>query len=91
MLSARSAAPGTTPVSYTHLGAPLIMGAPNLCVDTPAMWDFSKKMNVPIAGKDFKSGQTLMKTVLAPMFKTRMPVSYTHLYQHVDFRIIAYP
>ena len=48
------------------------MGAPNLCVDTPAMWEFSKKMNVPISGKDFKSGQTLMKTVLAPMFKTRM-------------------
>ena len=44
----------------------------NLCVDTPAMWEFSKKMNVPISGKDFKSGQTLMKTVLAPMFKTRM-------------------
>ena len=53
-------------------GAPFIMGAPNLCVDTPAMWEFSKKMNVPISGKDFKSGQTLMKTVLAPMFKTRM-------------------
>ena len=50
-------------------GAPFIMGAPNLCVDTPAMWEFSKKMNVPISGKDFKSGQTLMKTVLAPMFK----------------------
>ncbi len=53
-------------------GAPFVMGAPNLCVDTPAMWEFSKKMNVPISGKDFKSGQTLMKTVLAPMFKTRM-------------------
>lgn len=53
-------------------GCPFIMGAPNLCVDIPAMWEFSEKMNVPIAGKDFKSGQTLMKTVLAPMFKTRM-------------------
>ena len=53
-------------------GAPFVMGAPNLCVDIPAMWEFSKKMNVPIAGKDFKSGQTLMKTVLAPMFKTRL-------------------
>ena len=53
-------------------GAPFIMGAPHLCVDIPAMWEFSKKMNVPLAGKDFKSGQTLMKTVLAPMFKTRM-------------------
>ena len=53
-------------------GAPFIMGAPNLCVDIPAMWEFSKQQCVPIAGKDFKSGQTLMKTVLAPMFKTRM-------------------
>ena len=53
-------------------GAPFIMGAPNLCVDMPAMWEFSAKQHVPIAGKDFKSGQTLMKTVLAPMFKTRM-------------------
>jgi myo-inositol-1-phosphate synthase len=53
-------------------GAPFIMGAPNLCVDTPAMWELSKKVGMPITGKDFKSGQTLMKTVLAPMFKTRM-------------------
>lgn len=53
-------------------GAPFIMGAPNLCVDIPAMWEFSQQNQVPIAGKDFKSGQTLMKTVLAPMFKTRM-------------------
>ena len=53
-------------------GAPFIMGAPNLCVDIPAMWELSEKKQVPIAGKDFKSGQTLMKTVLAPMFKTRM-------------------
>jgi myo-inositol-1-phosphate synthase len=53
-------------------GAPFVMGAPNLCVDTPAMWELSKATGVPIAGKDFKSGQTLMKTVLAPMFKTRM-------------------
>ena len=53
-------------------GAPFVMGAPNLCVDTPAMWELAEKTNMPIAGKDFKSGQTLMKTVLAPMFKTRM-------------------
>jgi myo-inositol-1-phosphate synthase len=53
-------------------GAPFIMGAPNLCVDTPAMWEFSAKQNVPICGKDFKTGQTMMKTVLAPMLKTRM-------------------
>ena len=53
-------------------GAPFIMDAPNLCVDMPAMWEFSKEMNVPICGKDFKTGQTMLKTVLAPMLKTRM-------------------
>lgn len=53
-------------------GCPFIMGAPNLCVDMPAMWEFSKKMGAPISGKDFKTGQTLMKTVLAPALKTRM-------------------
>lgn len=53
-------------------GCPFIMGAPNLCIDTPAMWEFSAKMNVPICGKDYKTGQTMMKTVLAPMLKTRM-------------------
>lgn len=40
-------------------GAPFIMGAPNLCVDIPAMWEFSKKQNIPIAGKDFKSGSDI--------------------------------
>jgi len=53
-------------------GAPFIMGAPNLCLDIPAMWEFSAEKKVPIAGKDFKTGQTMMKTVLAPMLKTRM-------------------
>ena len=53
-------------------GVPFIMGAPNLCIDIPAMWQLSEKMNVPICGKDFKTGQTMMKTVLAPAFKTRM-------------------
>lgn len=52
-------------------GAPFVMGAPNLCIDIPAMWEFAKQQNVPIAGKDFKTGQTLMKTVLAPMLRTR--------------------
>ena len=52
-------------------GAPFIMGAPNLCLDIPAMWQFARKKQVPIAGKDFKTGQTLMKTVLAPMLRTR--------------------
>lgn len=53
-------------------GVPFIMGAPNLTVDIPAMWEFAKVMNVPICGKDFKTGQTMMKTVLAPALKTRM-------------------
>ena len=52
-------------------GAPFVMGAPNLCIDIPAMWNFAKQQNVPIAGKDFKTGQTLMKTVLSPMLRTR--------------------
>ena len=53
-------------------GVPYINGAPNLTVDMPAIWDLCKKYNVPICGKDFKTGQTMLKTVLAPMFKTRM-------------------
>ena len=51
---------------------PFANGAPNLCVDFPAMWDLAREMHVPIAGKDFKTGQTLMKTILAPGFKARM-------------------
>ncbi|MDR0995474.1 MAG: inositol-3-phosphate synthase [Tannerella sp.] len=53
-------------------GCPFIMGAPNLCVDTPAMWELAEKQHMPICGKDYKTGQTMMKTVLAPMLKTRM-------------------
>lgn len=53
-------------------GCPFVMGAPNLCVDTPAMWELAELRHLPITGKDFKSGQTMMKTVLAPMIKTRM-------------------
>lgn len=53
-------------------GAPFLMGAPNLCVDTPALWEFAKQKGVAIGGKDFKTGQTMIKTVLAPMLKTRM-------------------
>ncbi|MEG1998495.1 MAG: inositol-3-phosphate synthase [Bacteroidales bacterium] len=53
-------------------GVPFINGAPALTVDMPAIWDLADKMNVPICGKDFKTGQTMMKTVLAPMLKTRM-------------------
>lgn len=53
-------------------GVPFIMGAPNTCLDFPAMWQFAEKVQVPIAGKDFKTGQTMMKTVLSAAFRTRM-------------------
>jgi myo-inositol-1-phosphate synthase len=53
-------------------GVPFINGAPNLTVDVPAMVELAQTVGVPIAGKDFKSGQTLLKTVLAPMLKARM-------------------
>jgi myo-inositol-1-phosphate synthase len=50
---------------------PYANGAPNLSVDFPAAWELAREKRVPIAGKDFKTGQTLMKTVLAPAFKAR--------------------
>ncbi len=53
-------------------GVPFANGAPNLTVDVPAMIELSKTHNAPICGKDFKTGQTLLKTVLSPMFKARM-------------------
>jgi myo-inositol-1-phosphate synthase len=53
-------------------GVPFANGAPNLTVDIPALEDYAKSKNVPIGGKDFKTGQTLLKTVLAPAFKARM-------------------
>ncbi len=53
-------------------GVPFANGAPNLTVDIPAMQELAKKNGVPIAGKDFKTGQTLMKTILAPGFKARL-------------------
>jgi myo-inositol-1-phosphate synthase len=52
-------------------GVPFINGAPNLTVDVPAMAQLAHTAGAPIAGKDFKSGQTLVKTVLAPMLKAR--------------------
>jgi myo-inositol-1-phosphate synthase len=54
------------------LGIPYLNGAPNLTVDIPAMWQLAEKTQTPIAGKDFKTGQTMLKTVLSPMLKTRM-------------------
>jgi len=52
-------------------GAPFIMGAPNTTVDIPAMWELSEKTHMPIAGKDFKTGQTLVKSGFAPIIGTR--------------------
>jgi len=53
-------------------GVPFLNGAPNLTVDVPAMVELARQNGVPIGGKDFKTGQTLMKTILAPGFKARM-------------------
>ncbi len=52
-------------------GAPFIMGAPNTTVDIPAMWELSEKTCMPISGKDFKTGQTLVKSGFAPIIGTR--------------------
>jgi myo-inositol-1-phosphate synthase len=53
-------------------GVPFVNGAPNLTVDIPALVALSKKNAAPVAGKDFKTGQTFMKTILAPAFKARL-------------------
>ena len=53
-------------------GVPYSNGAPNLTVDIDALQELAKKNGVPIGGKDFKTGQTLMKTILAPGFKARL-------------------
>jgi myo-inositol-1-phosphate synthase len=53
-------------------GVPFANGAPNLTVDIPALTKLAETNNVPICGKDFKTGQTLMKTILAPGLKSRM-------------------
>jgi len=53
-------------------GVPFANGAPNLTVDLPVMTELARKNQVPICGKDFKTGQTLLKTILAPGLKTRM-------------------
>jgi myo-inositol-1-phosphate synthase len=52
-------------------GVPFANGAPNLTVDIPAIQQLAAKHGVPLCGKDFKTGQTLMKTILAPGFKAR--------------------
>ena len=53
-------------------GVPFANGAPNLTTDIPALLDLAKERNVPICGKDFKTGQTFMKTLIAPGLKARM-------------------
>ena len=53
-------------------GVPFANGAPNLTVDVPALMDLANTNGVPVCGKDFKTGQTLMKTILAPGLKSRM-------------------
>ena len=69
--------PGIAPsmiYAYAALkeGVPYANGAPNLTVDIPALQELAKHNQLPIAGKDLKTGQTLMKTILAPGLKARM-------------------
>ena len=69
--------PGIAPsMIYAYAAAkmsiPYANGAPNLSGDFPAFYDLAKETKTPICGKDFKTGQTLMKTILAPGFKARM-------------------
>lgn len=76
-------------------GAPFVMGAPNLCIDIPAIWEVAERTKTPIAGKDFKTGQTLMKTVLAPMINVRqLGVSgwfSTNILGNMDGEVLADP
>ena len=60
--------------AYAHIkaGVPYANGAPNMALDLPALTTYAEQQGVPIAGKDFKTGQTLMKTILAPGFKARV-------------------
>ncbi len=66
----------TSSMIYTYaalsMGIPFANGAPNLSADIPAMLELAKKNQVPICGKDFKTGQTLMKTIIAPGLKSRL-------------------
>jgi myo-inositol-1-phosphate synthase len=53
-------------------GVPYANGAPSLAVDIPALTELANQRGVPVAGKDFKTGQTLIKTIVAPGLKARM-------------------
>ncbi len=73
----RASDPGIAPsMIYAYaalkLGIPFANGAPNLTTDIPALQELSIRNNAPICGKDFKTGQTLMKTIIAPGLKARM-------------------
>jgi myo-inositol-1-phosphate synthase len=54
------------------MGIPYANGAPNLSADIPALNELAREMRTPICGKDFKTGQTLMKTIIAPGLKARL-------------------
>ncbi|MCB0872140.1 MAG: inositol-3-phosphate synthase [Actinobacteria bacterium] len=58
--------------AFMKLGIPFANGAPNLTLDFPAILELAKENQVAVTGKDFKTGQTLMKTILAPGLKARM-------------------
>ncbi|MFN8123363.1 MAG: inositol-3-phosphate synthase [Thermoleophilia bacterium] len=58
--------------AFMKLGIPYANGAPNLSLDFPAIMELARQNNVAVTGKDFKTGQTLMKTILAPGLKARM-------------------
>ena len=53
-------------------GVPYANGAPNLTTDTPALLELARERQIPVCGKDFKTGQTFMKTLIAPGLKARM-------------------
>jgi myo-inositol-1-phosphate synthase len=58
--------------AFLKLGIPMANGAPNLSFDFPALMDLARQNKVAVTGKDFKTGQTLMKTILAPGLKARL-------------------
>jgi myo-inositol-1-phosphate synthase len=73
----RTSHPGIPPsqiyaYAFLQLGIPIANGAPNLAFDFPALMELVSRKRVPVTGKDFKTGQTLMKTIIAPGLKARM-------------------
>ena len=74
MRNDNDAIPPSMVYAYAALksGVPFANGAPNLTVDVPAMIELANQTSMPIIGKDFKTGQTLMKTIIAPGLKARM-------------------